>query len=290
MSSAFVSIPPTSFPGCSRLDRDRLQEGSQQHIEHKKNWQSLATEGILESRFASGLPTPPETTAMTGTSINQHHPNNLVHQNYYTSKFSHPASSVKGSEARNYPHNGEGRTYDISSTAYQPPLWSASRENEVNQTTKKVPASDSTIAPYLQIPSSINDSKGSLAEFAAEVGPNLSQCYQSLANTVKVTCLFWFESAATLQRAEEPPSLNVGTVKQLAPDALPSMGFLKWVTTILTTTQVTQNVILLALLFIHRLKKFNPGVSGKKGSEYRLLTIALMLGNKCESEVKFKFE
>lgn len=62
------------------------------------------------------------------------------------------------------------------------------------------------------------------------------------------------------------------------------MGFLKWVTTILTTTQVTQNVILLALLFIYRLKNFNPGVSGKKGSEYRLLTIALMLGNKCESE------
>lgn len=71
-------------------------------------------------------------------------------------------------------------------------------------------------------------------------------------------------------------------VKVLAPDALPTMGFLKWVTTILTTTQVTQNVILLALLFIHRLKRFNPGVSGKKGSEYRLLTIALMLSNKCE--------
>lgn len=33
-------------------------------------------------------------------------------------------------------------------------------------------------------------------------------------------------------------------------------------------------------MFIHRLKKFNPGVSGKKGSEFRLLTIALMLGNK----------
>ena len=51
-------------------------------------------------------------------------------------------------------------------------------------------------------------------------------------------------------------------------------------TTILSTTQVTQNVILLALLFIYRLKKFNPGVSGKRGSEFRLLTIALMLGNK----------
>lgn len=49
----------------------------------------------------------------------------------------------------------------------------------------------------------------------------------------------------------------------------------------LSTTQVTQNVILLALLFIYRLKRLNPGVKGKVGSEFRLLTVALMLGNKC---------
>ena len=58
------------------------------------------------------------------------------------------------------------------------------------------------------------------------------------------------------------------------------MGFRKWVTTILSTTQVTQNVILLALMFIYRLKKLNPTVKGKSGSEFRLLTVALMLGNK----------
>lgn len=62
---------------------------------------------------------------------------------------------------------------------------------------------------------------------------------------------------------------------------MPTMGFRKWVTTILSTTQVSQNVILLALMFIYRLKKFNPGVRGKKGSEFRLMTIALMMGNKC---------
>ncbi|EAT76466.2 hypothetical protein SNOG_16094 [Parastagonospora nodorum SN15] len=46
----------------------------------------------------------------------------------------------------------------------------------------------------------------------------------------------------------------------LVPDAHPTIGFKKWVATILTTTQVAQN--------------------GKPGSEYRLLTVALMLGNK----------
>ena len=63
------------------------------------------------------------------------------------------------------------------------------------------------------------------------------------------------------------------------------MGFRKWVTTILSTTQVTQNVILLALLFIYRLKKLNPTVKGKAGSEFRLLTVALMLGNKCQFDL-----
>lgn len=43
---------------------------------------------------------------------------------------------------------------------------------------------------------------------------------------------------------------------------------------------VAQNVVLLALLFIYRLKKLNVGVRGKEGSEFRLLTVALMLGNK----------
>lgn len=54
-------------------------------------------------------------------------------------------------------------------------------------------------------------------------------------------------------------------------------------TSVLTTTQVTQNVILLALLFIYRLKMSNSSVRGRPGSEYRLLTVALMLGNKCKS-------
>jgi hypothetical protein len=51
--------------------------------------------------------------------------------------------------------------------------------------------------------------------------------------------------------------------------------------TVLSTTQVNENVVLLALMFIYRLKFANPTVKGQPGSEYRLLTIALMLGNKC---------
>jgi len=91
--------------------------------------------------------------------------------------------------------------------------------------------------------------------------------------------LFWFESTETLNEAEKVTPNAI--VPRLKIGALPSSGFRKWVVTILTTTQVTQNVILLALLFIYRLKKINPTVKGRSGSEYRLLTVALMLGNKC---------
>jgi hypothetical protein len=69
-------------------------------------------------------------------------------------------------------------------------------------------------------------------------------------------------------------------IRRLRDDAIPSTGFRKWVVMILSTTQVTDKVIILALLFIYRLKKINPTVKGKVGSEYRLLTVALMLGNK----------
>ena len=70
-------------------------------------------------------------------------------------------------------------------------------------------------------------------------------------------------------------------VPALSKHTEPCPAYLKWVHSILSTTQVTQNVILLALLFVYRLKKTNPKVNGNPGSEYRLLTVALMLSNKC---------
>ena len=118
------------------------------------------------------------------------------------------------------------------------------------------------IAPSFQIPKSVNSSGGSLSELAAQI-----------------TCLFWFESAEVLQLVENS-SGTAHISRQLVPDSKPTTGFRKWVTTILSTTLVAQNVVILALLFIYRLKKLNPTVRGKPGSEYRLLTVALMLGNK----------
>ncbi|QIW95294.1 hypothetical protein AMS68_000812 [Peltaster fructicola] len=130
------------------------------------------------------------------------------------------------------------------------------------ETVSRRPSQANDIAKPFQIPRSVNDSGGSLAELAAEI-----------------TCFFWFESSDLLQSIEDTP-VQLTPARPLAKDASPTTGFRKWVTTILSTTLVGPNVVLLALLFIHRLKKLNPSVKGKPGSEYRLLTVALMLGNK----------
>lgn len=98
-----------------------------------------------------------------------------------------------------------------------------------------------------------------------------------------MTCLFWFESIDVLRAAENirsrPPNVSL---QRLTQHATPFPQFKKWVYSVISTTQVTENVILLALLFIYRLKTTNPTVKGRSGSEYRLLTVALMLGNKCK--------
>jgi len=153
-------------------------------------------------------------------------------------------------------------SYYSAKRPQSPVLPPKTAQNE--QVARRRASSDgNSIASHLQIPSSINDSKGSLPEFAAQI-----------------TCLFWFESSFTIYLVEDATSSPMPTAP-LVPDAMPTTGFRKWVTTILSMTQVSQNVILLALMFIYRLKKLNPGVKGKLGSEFRLLTVALMLGNKC---------
>ncbi|KAI1409489.1 hypothetical protein F5Y13DRAFT_193241 [Hypoxylon sp. FL1857] len=124
---------------------------------------------------------------------------------------------------------------------------------------------ESTMVTHnLQLPPCISPNGGNLDDFAA-----------------LMTCFFWFETMDTIKAAEHikerPP---IEPIPPLSQYTEPCPAYKQWVNKILTTTQVTQNVILLALLFVYRLKKVNPTVNGSPGSEYRLLTVALMLGNK----------
>ncbi|RGP79245.1 meiotically up-regulated 80 [Fusarium longipes] len=123
---------------------------------------------------------------------------------------------------------------------------------------------ESLVYHSLKIPKCISPGGGNLADFAAQM-----------------TCLFWFESIDELKQAGSVRAMGPNAiVPRLPPLAKPHDQFRKWVYSVLSTTQVTQNVILLALLFIYRLKMSTPQIKGRAGSEYRLLTVALMLGNK----------
>lgn len=202
--------------------------------------------------YSTGLPTPPASKAMPGVMLEHNY------AGFATQAIQQHGVTGRDSYGTN-PHRGQ-----VSSVTNPSQYMVVPPANPVNSYIHHVVDQNkiNAIAPHLQIPESVNKSKGSLAEFAAEI-----------------TCLFWFETAKTLQHAEDLP-LESAIERGLLPDATPSIGFRKWVTTIISTTQVGKNVILLALMFIYRLKRFNPTVSGKRGSEFRLLTIALMLGNK----------
>ncbi|RIA92854.1 cyclin PHO80-like protein, partial [Glomus cerebriforme] len=56
--------------------------------------------------------------------------------------------------------------------------------------------------------------------------------------------------------------------------------FKKFCKDVISATQVSHSVILLSLLYIHRMKINNPTIKGQNGSEYRTFTVALMLANK----------
>ncbi|CRG83097.1 Genome polyprotein [Talaromyces islandicus] len=193
-----------------------------------------------------GLPTPP--SDMSGVAFNPQ----LAPSTYAANKQTQFPHFSKTSTARVPLAN----TVSNAAPNYLPPM---AKDPNAMVIDSKTPKKNNDVASYLQIPPSINTSCNTLTEFAAQIA-----------------CLFWFEKTSKLKAIEE----NMVQRYAIVPEAIPAAGFQKWVTTVLSTTQVSQNVILLALLFIYRLKKFNTGVRGKKGSEFRLMTIALMMGNK----------
>lgn len=173
MSSALAHPEIAPLSSSSKAELEGFNRGFQRYTEEFKSWQSLVKEGTIESCHFSGLPTPPETRAMTGISLNQYRPNDVVSQSYYPSTFTNPGNllaSTRASEVRRDQHTGDSYKHNTSTTTVQQQFWPASREKDNGHARKDSSNSDSAIASYLQIPSSVNDSKGSLAEFAADVG------------------------------------------------------------------------------------------------------------------------
>lgn len=60
----------------------------------------------------------------------------------------------------------------------------------------------------------------------------------------------------------------------------PQEKFVAFIRDTIKTTQVSTSVLILALLYVQRLKLQQPKLRGQEGSEYRLSVTAMMLGNK----------
>ena len=92
-----------------------------------------------------------------------------------------------------------------------------------------------------------------------------------------MVCFLWFEPIDVLE------STGAGDTTQLqglTDDSIPAPDFVEFCIRVIRTTAVSKEVALLGLLFIYRLRLKNPTVQGKTGSQWRIFTIALMLGNK----------
>ena len=117
-------------------------------------------------------------------------------------------------------------------------------------------------------------------------------------NTSSMICYLWFgtvgQSPATQPTGSPGPSdaPSESVPRQLTSPLIqtdlemarlqfvPSAAFVDFLHKLLTTTQVSQSVIVLSLHYIYRLKSANPHIRGKEGSELRLAVTALMLANK----------
>ncbi|OIW22739.1 hypothetical protein CONLIGDRAFT_552219, partial [Coniochaeta ligniaria NRRL 30616] len=233
------------------------------------NMASYENNHVHHSAYASKLGHAERTRGALGDSIydattrystSQEH----AHQPQYQQAYSHHQQQTQPQRHTRASHS---TTNSQPSTSRPPtrPTTPSSAMSGKSQSDAATAARDAAMVLHnLQIPTCISPNGGDLADFTAQI-----------------TCLFWFESIQTLEAAENIGSLPPNTPPaRLTENALPLPSFKKWVHTVLSTTQVTQNVIILALMFIYRLKVKNPVVKGRSGSEYRLLTVALMLGNK----------
>ena len=112
-----------------------------------------------------GLPTPP--SDMTGVSFNTSVASNYAMKKPHNNVYNHTT----------YPSISTlfhtGKTNSLAQAAKSNPLFSAPESTRSREMEDQKQKTNSSIATYLQIPSSINNSKGSLAEFAAQVRPHL---------------------------------------------------------------------------------------------------------------------
>ncbi|PNY26264.1 Uncharacterized protein TCAP_03808 [Tolypocladium capitatum] len=179
-------------------------------------------------------------------------PKAMVDDGRSSQHYRYPSQQTQVAPVSQTRNNSFSLTAQLPHPTSRPSTRPSTPISEAAMAVKQEPApaarnSDSLIYHSLQIPKCISPNGGNLSDFAAQM-----------------TCLFWFDSVDDLKKAasirSRPQNVPVTRLPNLAK---PYDQFRKWVYNVLSTTQVTQNVIFLALLFIYRLKMSTPQIKGR---------------------------
>lgn len=150
-SGTIVGEQWTCGEDSASLDGRSLAEGDSQH-----RW------------FRSGLSTPPGTKAMTGVSLNYDLTNRAANHNYTDNP--HQMTTAFNDVPITRPANvHRQRSTSQLDSAVKPDQGVSRMHGRHSSDLQTHKNSEHVIASHLQIPGSVNKSKGSLAEFAAEV-------------------------------------------------------------------------------------------------------------------------
>lgn len=117
-----------------------------------------------------GLRTPPrEMTGMNGNPLLAPDMGGMPYKSVPAVRSTTSYSTSLDTVANNKYHSKAPPSHDFYRSMAQPQSPVSQRENAVRGQNARSSADSTSIAPYLQIPATINNSKGSLAEFAAQV-------------------------------------------------------------------------------------------------------------------------
>ncbi|KKA17138.1 Mucin, partial [Rasamsonia emersonii CBS 393.64] len=173
MSPALASYPSLSLPPPVAADPRRYQSQYPECSSSKSAFRSVSSGSTEWSvPFRVGLPTPP--SEMTGVTYNT----TLSSSMYGGKQYGVPVQQYAKAPTQAPVNSVSTNTSTTAHQNYVPPPEKEAPAAASETKSQKKNTNDS-IAPYLQIPSSINNSKGSLAEFAAQVRIPVTRACQS---------------------------------------------------------------------------------------------------------------
>lgn len=223
------------------------------------------------------LPPRQRTRSSGPTAAMQHQLQQHQYQHLYPTPHPHPSQSSSSSSSQS--SLAAFQQLQPHAQPYPPHSWPSSEGAAVTvpTTPTSLAAAQQSRPPPSTVVTTPETTRKRTADFVAH-------------NTCAMVCYLWFGHPKPPHQSPSPspspnpysPSVELPTTDPALArlQFVPSKSFVEFMHTLLTTTQVSQSVIVLSLHYIYRLKCANPMIKVMEGSELRLATAALMLANK----------